>query len=142
MLDMKFVRTNPELVKENIRKKFQDEKLELVDKVIELDEQCRKAKGEGDELRNVKNKKSKEFGRFNGMLKKAEDDNAKAEAEENIARITAEVKAIDEKIEKLEKIEAELNEKIREIMLVIPNIIDESVPIGRNDSEIRRTLCA
>ena len=135
MLDMKFVRTNPELVKENIRKKFQDEKLELVDKVIELDEQCRKAKGEGDELRNVKNKKSKEFGRFNGMLKKAEDDNAKAEAEENIARITAEVKAIDEKIEKLEKIEAELNEKIREIMLVIPNIIDESVPIGRNDSE-------
>lgn len=135
MLDMKFVRTNPELVKENIRKKFQDKKLELVDKVIELDEQCRKAKSEGDELRNVKNKKSKEFGKFNGMLKKAEDDKVKAEAEENIARITVEVKEIDERIEKLEKLESELNEEIRKIMLVIPNIIDESVPIGKDDSE-------
>lgn len=135
MLDMKFVRTNPELVKENIRKKFQDKKLELVDKVIELDEQCRKAKSEGDELRNVKNKKSKEFGKFNGMLKKAEDDKVKAEAEENIARITVEVKEIDERIEKLEKLESEHNEEIRKIMLVIPNIIDESVPIGKDDSE-------
>ena len=135
MIDIKLIRTNPEIVKENIKKKFQDEKLELVDKVIEFDEQCRKAKAEGDDLRNQKNKKSKEFGKYNDIIKKSEDANLKAEAEENIARLTAEIDEIDKKRAELEELETRLNEEIRKIMLVIPNIIDESVPIGKNDSE-------
>ncbi|MDE5861803.1 MAG: serine--tRNA ligase, partial [Ruminococcus sp.] len=94
MIDIKLIRTNPEIVKENIKKKFQYEKLALVDKVIEFDEQCRKAKAEGDDLRNQKNKKSKEFGKYNGILSKSEDENLKAEAQENISRLTAEIEKI------------------------------------------------
>ncbi len=135
MLDMKLIRTNPELVKENIKKKFQNEKLELVDKVIEFDEKCRKAKSEGDDLRNQKNRKSKEFGKYNAILKDSEDENAKAEAKESIAKLTAEIEEIDKRRAELEELESTLNTEIRKIMLVIPNIIDESVPIGRDDSE-------
>ncbi|MDE5855017.1 MAG: serine--tRNA ligase [Ruminococcus sp.] len=124
MIDIKFLRANPEIVKENIKKKFQDEKLELVDKVIELDEQCRKAKAEGDELRKLKNIKSKEFSKFKAM---GQNDEAE--------RIQAESAGINKKLDELEELESKLNALIRKIMLVIPNIIDESVPIGRNDSE-------
>ena len=124
MIDIKFLRANPEIVKENIKKKFQNEKLELVDKVIELDEQCRKAKAEGDELRKMKNIKSKEFGKFKAM---GQNDEAE--------RIQAESAGINKKLDELEELESKLNALIRKIMLVIPNIIDESVPIGRDDSE-------
>ena len=124
MIDIKFLRANPEIVKENIKKKFQNEKLELVDKVIELDEQCRKAKAEGDELRKLKNIKSKEFGKFKAM---GQNDEAE--------RIQAESAGINKKLDELEELESKLNALIRKIMLVIPNIIDESVPIGRDDSE-------
>ncbi|MDE7104315.1 MAG: serine--tRNA ligase [Ruminococcus sp.] len=124
MIYIKFLRANPEILKENIKKKFQDEKLELVDKVIELDEQCRKAKAEGDELRKLKNIKSKEFSKFKAM---GQNDEAE--------RIQAESAGINKKLDELEELESKLNALIRKIMLVIPNIIDESVPIGRNDSE-------
>ncbi len=135
MLDIKFLRTNPDIVKENIKKKFQDEKLELVDKVIEFDEQCRKAKSEGDDLRNQKNLKSKEFGKYKAIINKSDDEAAKAEAMANVDKLTAEIEEIDKRRAELEEIESKLNEEIRNIMLVIPNIIDESVPIGKDDSE-------
>lgn len=124
MIDIKLIRTNPELVKENIKKKFQDEKLELVDKVIELDKQYRETKVECDSLRNQRKVKSKEIGGFMAKGQKAEAENIKAE----VAQIGA-------KLTEMEELEVKLEADIREIMLVIPNIIDESVPIGRNDSE-------
>lgn len=124
MIDIKLIRTNPELVKENIKKKFQDEKLELVDKVIELDKQYRETKVECDSLRNQRKVKSKEIGGFMSKGQKAEAENIKAE----VAQIGA-------KLTEMEELEVKLEADIREIMLVIPNIIDESVPIGRNDSE-------
>ncbi len=135
MLDIKFLRTNPDIVKENIKKKFQDEKLELVDKVIEFDEQCRKAKSEGDDLRNQKNLKSKEFGKYKAIINKSDDEAAKVEAMANVDKLTAEIEEIDKRRAELEDIEAKLNEEIRNMMLVIPNIIDDSVPIGKDDSE-------
>ena len=124
MIDIKLIRTNPELVKENIKKKFQDEKIELVDKVIELDKKFRETKLECDNLRNMRNVKSKEIG---GLMKNGQ----KEEAE----KVKAEVAEIGKKLAEMEQLEIQTEADIREIMLVIPNIIDESVPIGKDDSE-------
>ena len=124
MIDIKLIRTNPELVKENIKKKFQDEKLELVDKVVELDKQFRETKVECDSLRNQRKTKSKEIG---GFMAKGQKDEAE--------KVKAEVAAIGQKLEEMEALEVKLEADIRQIMLVIPNIIDESVPIGKDDSE-------
>ena len=128
MLDIKFVRENPEAVKENIKKKFQDEKLPLVDEVIELDARARAAITEASELRAQRNSLSKEVGKLMGQAKK--DPGKLAEAEE----IKVKVKAQAERLAELEAQEAELNEKVREIMLRIPQMIDPSVPIGPDDS--------
>lgn len=124
MLDMKFVRENPEAVKENIRKKFQDSKLPLVDEVIALDEQSRAAKSEADGLRAARNQLSKQIGVLMGQGKKEEAEAVKKQVAENAARLA-----------ELEKQETELEEKVKKIMMVIPNIIDPSVPIGKDDSE-------
>ena len=124
MLDIKLIRTNPELVKENIKKKFQDSKLELVDKVVDLDKQYRETKVECDTLRNQRKVKSKEIG---GFMAKGQKDEAE--------RIKSEVAEIGAKLTEMEALEVKLEGEIREIMLVIPNIIDESVPIGKDDSE-------
>lgn len=124
MIDIKFLRANPEKVKENITKKFQDEKLPLVDKVIEYDEQFRNAKKRGDDLRGMRNSISKQIGGFMAKGQREEAENAKSE----VAKIAAE-------LANLEVLESELTAKINEIMMVIPNIIDDSVPIGRDDSE-------
>ena len=124
MIDIKLIRTNPELVKENIKKKFQDDKLELVDKVIELDKQYRETKLACDNLRNTRNVKSKEIG---GFMKNGQKDEAE--------KAKAEVSALGKELEKKEQLEVKLEADIREIMLVIPNIIDDSVPIGKDDSE-------
>jgi len=124
MIDIKVLKANPDAVKENIKKKFQDDKLELVDKVIELYDEFCKVKVESDNLRNLVNVKSKEIGMFMKKGQKEDAENAKAE-----------VKSINEKLAELEPKEAELDGKVREIMLVIPNFIDESVPIGKDDSE-------
>ena len=124
MINIKFVRNNPEAVKENIRKKFQDEKIELVDKVIELDREYREAKGRVDELRALRNSVSKEIGALMAKGQREEAEKAKQK-----------VKDMAEELADLEVKETELEGEIRKIMLVIPNIIDESVPIGRDDSE-------
>ncbi|MCR4792223.1 MAG: serine--tRNA ligase [Lachnospiraceae bacterium] len=138
MIDIKLIRENPDLVKENIKKKFQDEKLVMVDEVRDLDDQVRKAKQEGDALRSKRNTISKEIGGLMGRMKKAESTGDTAEAEKLKAEVDAkkaEVEAGSRRLEELEKIEEELGEKITKIMMVIPNIIDESVPIGKDDSE-------
>ena len=124
MIDIKLIRTNPELVKENIKKKFQDEKIALVDEVIELDKKFRETKLECDNLRNMRNVKSKEIG---GYMKNGQKDEAE--------KIKAEVAEIGKKLEELEQLEVQTEADIRERMLVIPNIIDDSVPIGKDDSE-------
>ena len=124
MLDIKFLRTNPDIVKENIKKKFQDEKLPLVDKVIELDAEYRAAKGRGDELRALRNSVSKEIG---GLMAQGKRDEAEV--------VKQKVKDMADELAALQTKEAELEEEIRKIMLVIPNIIDPSVPIGKDDSE-------
>lgn len=124
MLDIKLIRTNPEIVKENIKKKFQEEKLALVDKVVELDKRYREIKVECDNLRNQRKTKSKEIG---GLMSKGLKDDAE--------KIKSEVGEIGKKLAELEELEIKMEGEIREIMLVIPNIIDESVPIGRDDSE-------
>ena len=124
MIDIKFLRENPDVVKQNIKNKFQDKKLPLVDEVIELDKQARAAKGEADTLRANRNKISKEIG---GCYARGEREKAE--------ELKAQVAADGEKLAELEKKEAELNEKVTEIMMVIPNIIDPSVPIGKDDSE-------
>ena len=124
MIDIKLIRTNPELVKENIKKKFQDEKLVLVDEVAEFDKEYRAARTKADELRNQRNVKSKQIGALMGKGQKEE-----AEA------VKAEVNAMAKELADLEVKEEELEAKIRERMLVIPNIIDDSVPIGKDDSE-------
>ena len=124
MLDLRFVRENPEIVKENIKKKFQDQKLPLVDEVIELDKLCRAAKVEADELRGSRNRLSKQIGALMAQGKRDEAEEVKAQVSANAARLA-----------ELEKLEEELGEKIKKIMMVIPNIIDPSVPIGRDDSE-------
>ena len=124
MIDINLIRTNPELVKENIKKKFQDHKLELVDEVIKLDQNNRNLKSEGDELRAKRNSLSGEIGKLM-REKKIEEANA----------IKADVATINDRIKEVEEEEEILSKKIREIMLVIPNIIDDSVPLGKDDSE-------
>ena len=128
MLDIKFVRENPELVKENIKKKFQDEKLPLVDEAIELDAKQRAAITEASELRAQRNALSKQVGALMGQAKKDPSKLAEAEA------IKAQVKAQADRLAELEAQEAELEEKVRAIMLRIPQMIDPSVPIGPDDS--------
>ena len=123
MIDIKFLRENPEVVKENIRKKFQEHKLPLVDEVIELDEQARKTQQEADEIRANRNKLSKQFGMLMGQGKKEEAEAVKAQVSANAARLA-----------ELEVLEKELSEKVTKIMMTIPNIIDPSVPIGPDDS--------
>ena len=124
MLDIKFVRENPEKVKENIKKKFQDQKLELVDKVIELDKTSRELKANGDVLRSERKKISDEIGILFRENKKEEAETAKQK-----------VNDINAKLVKMEQEEEGLNHEIRKIMLTLPNIIDDSVPIGKNDTE-------
>ncbi len=123
MIDIKFLRENPDAVKENIKKKFQDDKLPLVDEVIELDKKAREAQAEADNLRAAKNKAAKEIGALMGQGKKDEAEAKKAEVAANSARLS-----------ELEAAETELQEKITKIMMVIPQIIDPSVPIGKDDS--------
>ena len=124
MIDSKFLRENPDVVKENIKKKFQDRKLPLVDKVIELDAQLRKAQQRGDQLRADKNRIAKEVGGF--MAKGMKDEAEKAKAQ---------VKEFSDELKALEVQEEELSEKVKKIMMTIPNIIDPTVPIGKDDSE-------
>lgn len=124
MIDIKMLRSNPELVKENIKKKFQDEKLALVDEVLELDKEYRESKTRAEYLRSQRNTISKQIGMY--MSKGQKEDAEKAKAE---------VSSMASELETLSAKETELEEKIRKIMLVIPNIIDPSVPIGKDDSE-------
>ncbi len=124
MIDIKFLRENPEVVRENIRKKFQDQKLPLVDEVIELDAQSRKAQAEADEIRAHKNKISKEIGALMGQGKKEEAEAKKKEVAANAARLA-----------ELDEIQKKADAKLREDMMVIPQIIDPSVPIGKDDTE-------
>ena len=124
MLDLKFVRENPEVVKQNIRNKFQDDKLPLVDEVIELDAQRRATQQEADDLRSNRKKISKQIGALMAQGKKEEADAVKEQVTKNAERLA-----------ELEKLEAELGEKVKKIMMIIPNIIDPSVPIGKDDSE-------
>ena len=128
MLDIKLIRENPDLVKENIKKKFQDQKLPLVDEVLELDKENRAVMAEAQELRSTRNSLSKQVGILMGQSKK--DPSKLAEAEEAKAK----VKANADRLAELEAKETELAQKIRKIMLQIPNIIDPSVPIGPDDS--------
>ena len=124
MIDIKFLRENPDVVKENIKKKFQDHKLHLVDEVIELDKKRRENQAEADDIRAEKNKISKEIGALMAQGKKEEAEAVKAKVAENAKRLA-----------ELEALQPELDEKVRNIMLTIPNIIDPSVPIGKDDSE-------
>ena len=124
MLDLKFVRENPDIVKQNIKNKFQDSKLSLVDEVIALDAENRVTQKEADDLRASRNKLSKEIGKLMAQGKKEEADSVKAQVSANSTRLA-----------ELEAKEGELSEKIMKIMMTIPNIIDPSVPIGKDDSE-------
>ncbi|MCF2662507.1 serine--tRNA ligase [Pseudoflavonifractor phocaeensis] len=128
MLDIRFVRENPEIVKENIKKKFQDAKLPLVDEVLALDEENRAAQTRANELRSARNTLSKQVGMLMGQAKKDPSKLAEAEA------VKAQVKANADELAALEAKETELAARIRKIMLTIPNIIDPSVPIGPDDS--------
>ena len=134
MLDIRFIRENPEIVKENIRKKFQESKLPLVDEVIAMDAQKRKIQQQADTLKAERNRLSKINGPLYGQLKKCADEAKKAELTQQIEQNNAAVKAQDELRAKLEAEQTELEGKIREILYVIPNIIDPSVPIGPDDS--------
>ena len=124
MLDLKFVRENPDIVKQNIKNKFQDKKIPLVDEVIELDSKNRAAKKEADDLRANKNKIAKQIGALMGQGKKEEAEELKKQVAEQSARLS-----------ELEEQEKDLGERILKIMMTIPNIIDPSVPIGKDDSE-------
>jgi len=124
MIDIKYLRENPDAVKENIKKKFQDSKLTLVDQVIELDAESRQAKQEADDLRANRNRISKEIG---SLMAKGRRE----EAEEKKAEVAVQAKRLEE----LEEIEKQLEEKINKIMMAIPNIIDPTVPIGKDDTE-------
>ena len=128
MIDIKFLRENPDAVRENIRKKFQDAKLPLVDEVLELDRKNRAAIQEASDLRAARNTLSKKVGMLMGQAKK--DPSKLAEAED----VKAQVKAQAERLAELEKLEGEYAEEIRRRMMLIPNIIDPSVPIGPDDS--------
>ena len=134
MLDIRFVRENPDVVKENIRKKFQDEKLPLVDEVVELDAKRRAAIAEVESLKAARNKLSKANGPLYGQLKKCADEAKKAELQAQIDQNNAAVKADDDRRAELDQQVAEMDARIKEIMYVIPNIIDPSVPIGPDDS--------
>ena len=123
MIDLKFLRENPEIVKQNIKNKFQDQKLPLVDEVIELDAKARATQKEADELRASRNTLSKQIGQLMGQGKKEEAEAVKAQVSANAARLA-----------ELEEAEKELQEKVIKIMMTIPNIIDPSVPIGKDDS--------
>lgn len=124
MLDLRFVRENPDIVKQNIKNKFQDAKLPLVDEVIGLDAQNRAAKAEADNLRAARNKLSKQIGQLMAQGRKEEAESVKAQ-----------VTANSERLAELEAVETELEAKVMKIMMTIPNIIDPSVPIGKDDSE-------
>ena len=124
MLDIKFLRENPEIVKQNIKNKFQDKKLPLVDEVIQFDKERRETQQKADELRAQRKKNSKMIGALMGQGKKEEAEAMKAEVAKNAEELAA-----------LERLESELADKVNERMLVIPNIIDSSVPIGKDDSE-------
>ncbi len=124
MIDIKFLRENPDAVKENIKKKYQDEKLPLVDEVIELDKQLRAAQLKADTLRGDRNRLSKEIG---GLMAQGKKDEAE--------QVKAKVKAFSDELAQLEIDENELGEKVRKIMMTIPNIIDPTVPIGKDDSQ-------
>ena len=124
MIDMKFVRENPDIVKQNIKNKFQDEKLPMVDEVIELDSKRRAAQQEADDLKAKKNKLSKQIGALMAQGKKEEAEEVKKQ-----------VAADSERLKEIDAMEAELSEKVTKIMMVLPNIIDPSVPIGKDDSE-------
>ena len=124
MLDIKFVRENPEKVKENIKKKFQDSKLQLVDEVIEIDKKIRDLKSKGDELRSSRNKISDQIGQLFKEKKVEEANNSKEK-----------VKKINEELEQIEAEEENLSEELKKRMMVIPNIVDDSVPIGKDDTE-------
>ena len=128
MLDMKFIRENPEVVKENIRKKFQDSKLPLVDEVIDLDAKRRAAIAEADQLRSNRNSLSKQIGMLMGQAKKDPGKLAEAEA------VKAKVKEQADRLAELEKLEGELEGELHKRLLMIPQIIDESVPLGPDDS--------
>ena len=123
MIDIKWIRTNPELVKENIKKKFQDQKLELVDKVVELDKQFRETKVTCDSLRNQRKVISKKIG---GLMAQGKKDEAE--------KVKAEIADLGTQLAEKEALETELEGKIKEIMMVIPNFIDDSVPIGTDSS--------
>jgi seryl-tRNA synthetase len=127
MIDIKFLRENPDIVRENIKKKFQDAKLPLVDEVIELDAEKRATQQKADSLRASRNKLSKQIGALMGQGKKAEAEEVKAQ-----------VKAQSDELIAAEAKEKELDEKILKIMMTIPNIIDASVPVGKDDSETSR----
>ena len=124
MIDIKLIRENPDLVKENIKKKFQDEKLPLVDEVAKFDKEHREVKQKGDELRAERNRLSKSIGSLMREGKKDEAQKAKDQ-----------VKSMGDELESLEAREKELDDEITKRMMVIPNIIDPSVPIGKDDSE-------
>ena len=124
MIDIKLIRENKELVKENIKKKFQDEKLPLVDEIEELDRNFREAKAEGDQVRALKNAKSNEIG---ALMRDKKIDEAN--------KVKEEITVYNENIARLEKLEEDLSKQIKEKMMVIPNIIDDSVPVGKDDSE-------
>ncbi len=124
MLDMNFIRNNPDIVKENIKKKFQDDKLALVDELLDLDRQYRAIKTQDDELRGKRNSISKQIGALMGQGKKEEAEEVKKE-----------VKDIGDQLVENEAREEELAAKIKRIQMTIPNIIDDDVPIGRDDSE-------
>ena len=124
MIDIKLIRENPEIVKENIKKKFQDDKLALVDEVAGLDEEVRKAQAEADDLRNQRNTISKEIGNLMAQGKKEEAEELKKK-----------VADFADRLKELEETESSHADRIREIMMTIPNIIDEKVPIGKDDSE-------
>ena len=124
MIDLKFLRENPEAVKQNIRNKFQDSKLPLVDEVIDLDAQARKTQQEADALRADRKKLSKQIGALMGQGRRDEAEAMKVQVNKDADRLAD-----------LEKQEAMLQEKVRKIMMTIPNMIDPSVPIGKDDSE-------
>ncbi len=124
MIDIKLIRENPDMVKENIKKKFQDYKLDLVDKVVELDKKNREVKLNGDELRSRRNSLSSQIG---NLMRSGNRGDAE--------KIKTQVNEINEKLVDNEKLEEELSQEIKEIMMKIPNIIDNSVPIGKDDSE-------
>ena len=124
MIDIKFLRENPDLVKQNIKNKFQDSKLPLVDEVIELDSKYRAFKLEADTLRGDRNKLSKQIGMLMGQGKREEAEAVKKQVSDQAKRLS-----------EIEVLEEEYQEKIKNIMMIIPNIIDPSVPIGKDDSE-------